>query len=78
MEENNKSFEECIKRLEEIVRALESGDTPLEQSIKLFEEGIALSGYCNKILETAAQKVTQLTKDSKSNITEEPFIGEAQ
>ena len=37
-----KSFEEAIKRLEEIVKALESGDTPLEQSIALFEEGTEL------------------------------------
>jgi len=69
-----KSFEESIKRLEEIVKALENGDTPLEESIKLFEEGVSLSGYCNKLLETANQKVVMITK-GKDGITEEEFKG---
>ena len=69
--EGKLTFEESLKRLEEIVHALESGDTPLEQSISLFEEGVKLSGYCNKLLETAEQKVTVLTKDSAGNIREE-------
>lgn len=65
------TFEESLKRLEEIVHALENGDTPLEQSISLFEEGVKLSGHCNKLLETAEQKVTVLTKDSSGTIREE-------
>lgn len=65
------TFEESLKRLEEIVHALENGDTPLEQSISLFEEGVKLSGHCNKLLETAEQKVTVLTKDSSGVIREE-------
>lgn len=69
--EENLTFEESLKRLEEIVHALESGETPLEQSIKLFEEGVKLSGHCNKLLESAEQKVTVLTKDSSGIIREE-------
>ncbi|MBO5783515.1 MAG: exodeoxyribonuclease VII small subunit [Clostridia bacterium] len=69
--EGKLTFEESLKRLEEIVHALESGDTPLEQSISLFEEGVKLSGHCNKLLETAEQKVTVLTKDSSGVIREE-------
>ncbi len=65
------TFEESLKRLEEIVHALENGDTPLEQSISLFEEGVKLSGYCNKLLESAEQKVTVLTKDASGVIREE-------
>ena len=73
----NKSFEEAIKRLEDIVKALESGDTPLEQSIALFEEGTELAGYCNKLLETAQQKVVMLTSDEAGGMEERPFVSEA-
>ena len=69
--EGKLTFEESLKRLEEIVHALESGDTPLEQSISLFEEGVKLSGHCNKLLESAQQKVTVLTKDASGMIREE-------
>ena len=65
------TFEESLKRLEEIVHALENGDTPLEESISLFEEGVKLSGYCNKLLESAEQKVTVLTKDASGVMREE-------
>ncbi len=67
------SFEESIKRLEEIVRTLEKGDTPLENSIKLFEEGIKLSGVCNTLLENAEQKVTKLIKSDDGQVVEEPM-----
>lgn len=70
----NKSFEESIKRLEEIVKLLENGETPLEESISLFEEGVALSGYCNKLLETANQKVVMLTQKN-GEMAEEQFKG---
>lgn len=68
--EGKLTFEESLKRLEEIVHTLENGDTPLEQSINLFEEGVKLSGHCNKLLETAEQKVIVLTKDSAGVIHE--------
>ena len=71
----NKSFEESIKRLEEIVKLLDNGDTPLEQSISLFEEGVALSGYCNKLLQTANQKVVMLTQNKNGEMAEEEFKG---
>ncbi len=71
----NKSFEESIKRLEEIVKLLENGDTPLEKSIALFEEGVALSGYCNKLLEEANQKVVMLTQNKDGEIAEQEFKG---
>ncbi len=67
------TFEESLKRLEEIVRALENGETPLEESIKLFEEGVKLSGHCNALLEAAEQKVSVLTKDASGTITEAPM-----
>ncbi len=54
------TFEEALERLEEIVTQLESGDCPLEESMKLYEEGVALSGLCNKKLEKARQKIVTL------------------
>ena len=68
-----KKFEAAIARLEEIVSELEKGDVPLEQSLKLFEEGIKLSRVCNKRLEEAERKVEILLKDKNGNITAEPF-----
>ena len=68
-----KKFETAMERLEEIVQELEQGDLPLEQSLKLFEEGIKLSRICNKRLEEAERKVEILTKDKDGKITAQPF-----
>ncbi|HTG01506.1 MAG TPA: exodeoxyribonuclease VII small subunit [Nitrospirota bacterium] len=68
-----KKFEAALARLEEIVQVLEQGDTPLEQSLKLYEEGIKLSRLCNKRLDEAERKVEILLKDKAGNITAEPF-----
>jgi exodeoxyribonuclease VII small subunit len=56
----NMTFEEAIGRLNEIVGLLENGNEPLEQSLKLFEEGSALASFCYKKLETAEQKIKRL------------------
>ena len=68
-----KKFETALARLEEIVQELEKGDVPLEQSLKLFEEGIKLSRLCTKRLDEAERKVEILVKDKAGNITAEPF-----
>ncbi len=68
-----KKFEAAMARLEEIVNELEKGDLPLEQSLKLFEEGIKLSRICNKRLEEAERNVEILIKDKNGNIKAEPF-----
>lgn len=52
-----KSFEESMKRLEEIVAQLEQGESGLDQSLKLFEEGTKLAVCCTKMLDEAEQKV---------------------
>ena len=57
-------FEECMDRLEKILAELERGDVPLEESLKLFEEGIALSNSCRKELEEAEGKVEILLKQN--------------
>ena len=60
--EKKKSFEESLTRLEEIVRHLENGDLPLDESIRLFEEGTGLVSDCTEILDKAEQKVAKLVK----------------
>ena len=65
-------FEECIQRLEKIVDQLEKGEIPLEQALKLFEEGIELSNSCRKELEDAEGKVEILLKQN-GKIQAEPF-----
>ncbi len=59
--EETVTFEAAIARLEEIVRALESGSAPLDESLGLFEEGVALVKLCNARLDSAEQKVRMLT-----------------
>lgn len=61
MAEKKMSFEQAMTRLEEIVKALEQGDAPLEQSLTLFEEGSKLLRQCTGMLDKAEQKVTKLT-----------------
>lgn len=73
--ENNKltdnlTFETAIARLEEIVKALESGNAPLDNSLSLFEEGVSLVKYCNQKLDTAEQKVKILTMGENGTLTE--------
>ncbi len=61
-----KTYEEAQSRLEEIITQLEKGNLPLEESLKLFEEGTALSAYCYKTLNHAQQKVIELTQEDIS------------
>jgi exodeoxyribonuclease VII small subunit len=68
-----KKFEAALARLEELVKELEQGDLPLEQSLKLFEEGIKLSRICNSRLEEAERKVEILMKDKDGKIAAQPF-----
>jgi exodeoxyribonuclease VII, small subunit len=56
------SFEESLNRLEEIVRHLEKGDLPLNDSLSLYEEGTGLIAACSKMLDEAEQKVVKLKK----------------
>jgi exodeoxyribonuclease VII small subunit len=73
-----KKFEAALARLEEIVKELEKGDLPLEQSLKLFEEGVKLSRICNKQLEDAERKVEILLKDKTGTMTAQPFEEEEE
>ena len=73
MAENKMTFEAALARLEEIVRAMESGSAALDSSLALFEEGIGLVKLCTKALDTAEQKVKILQKDENGEMTEAPF-----
>jgi len=57
-----KSFEEALKRLEEIVGLLEKPDQTLENSLKLYEESVMLSSLCTKYINNAEQKISELYK----------------
>ena len=63
---NEKNFESALKRLEHISDLLENEDTPLEESIKLFEEGIELKEYCEEKLKSAKIKIDKIVKKNKS------------
>jgi exodeoxyribonuclease VII small subunit len=56
-------FEQAMARLETIVAELEKGDLPLDESLKIFEEGIRLSKNCLKVLEEAERKIEVLVQD---------------
>lgn len=71
------TYEQAVARLDEIVRSMEKGDAPLEESLKLFEEGAALIAACGKMLDEAEQKVVKLKKGSDGEPIELPFEDEA-
>lgn len=70
------SFEQSMARLDEIVRHLEKGDMPLNDSLALFEEGTALIRSCEKQLDEAEQKVVKLRKGPDREPEELPFEDE--
>jgi len=73
---SEKKFEEAMERLEQIVETLESGDLALDESLKIFEEGMGLVNFCTKKLEEAEQKVTILIKESEGKWAQHPFATE--
>jgi exodeoxyribonuclease VII small subunit len=68
-----KTFENAISQLESIVSRLEDGDLPLEESLKLFEEGIKLSRFCNQKLNEAQKKVEVLLRTNEGKLEPHPF-----
>jgi exodeoxyribonuclease VII small subunit len=66
-------FEDALNKLEKIVSQLEEGDISLEESLKLFEEGIRLSRICNQKLEEAEKKVEILLKGEDGILRAQPF-----
>lgn len=73
MNEENKTFEQNLRRLEEIVRAMELGDVALEESLKLFQEGTELVRSCGKLLDDAEQQVKLVLSGPDGEPVEEDF-----
>ena len=77
MSQKNPTFEENMARLEQIVRAMERGDVPLQESLKLFQEGTALVEACGKLLDEAELQVKKIVTASDGSPVEETFAYEA-
>ncbi len=71
--DEEKSFEEAICQLEQIVSKLEKGDISLEESITNFQQGIELSRYCAAKLDEAEKKISVLLQDEEGNLIEKDF-----
>lgn len=76
MNRKNATFEENMQRLEQIVRAMERGDVPLEESLKLFQEGVSLVDSCGKLLDEAELQIKKITTAEDGTPCEEAFIDE--
>ena len=76
MNRKNQSFEENMQRLEQIVRKMEQGDVPLEESLKLFQEGTELVRECTKLLDNAQMQIKLVTNGPGDTPTEEDFRAE--
>ncbi len=61
-------FDEALKKLEGVVEKLEAGDLPLEESIRLFEEGVRLSKICGRKLEEAEEKIEMLVREQDGSL----------
>lgn len=75
---NELTFEEAISKLEDIVESLESGNLGLDQSIKMFQEGMELSGFCSKKLDDAEKKISMLIQTEDGDYKEVPFEVEGE
>ena len=76
MNPQNKTFEESMARLEQIVRAMERGDVALEESLKLFQEGTELVRGCQKLLDDAQLQVKKIMTAPDGSPVEEDFRDE--
>ena len=74
MNQNNKTFEENMQRLEQIVRAMERGDVALDESLKLFQEGTQLVRSCEKLLDEA--QLHKIATAADGSPVEEAFSDE--
>ena len=67
------TFEKALVRLEEILKVLESGTAPLDESLGMFEEGVKLIKLCNGKLDNAEQKIKILVKNQEGEYDEQDF-----
>ena len=76
MDKTPMSFEASMARLEQIVRIMERGDVPLDESLKLFQEGTELVRNCEKLLDEAQLQVTKIMTSPDGSPVEEQFDAE--
>lgn len=77
MSENTMTFEAAMQRLEQIVRAMERGDAPLDDSLKLFQEGTELVRSCAKMLDNAQMQIKKVMTAADGSPVTEDFADEA-
>ncbi len=70
------SFEEAIKRIDEIVRSLDDGTAELDKSLELYEEGIGLVRLCSAMLDSAEKKIKILQMGDEGELVEKDFENE--
>ncbi len=70
-------FEKVVERLEKIVEFLESGEIPLDEALKKYEEGVKLSRLCSQKLSQAEKKIEILTRTLNGSLKAEPFEKES-
>jgi exodeoxyribonuclease VII small subunit len=68
------TFEQALRRLEEIVEALETEDLDLDKSLQFFEEGVHLSRHCNQQLQAAEKRIDMLLSKADGTLEAEPFM----
>ena len=73
-QKKSKTFEDSMTRLEAIVRAMEQGNVPLEESLKLFQEGTGLVQTCTELLDHAELEVVKLMKGADGEPVEQEFV----
>lgn len=76
MKSSNMTFESAMQRLEQIVRAMERGDVPLEESLKLFQEGTELVNRCTKLLDDAKMQIQKVMTAADGSPVMEDFADE--
>lgn len=76
MSKKNPTFEENMQRIEQIVHTIEQGDIPLNESLKLFQEGTALVRKCQELLDNAELQVKEISKANDGTPVEGDFDAE--
>lgn len=71
-------FEDAMKKLESIVDKMEKGDLALNESLKMFEEGVKLTRFCSQELHKAEKKVELLSRDAEGKLVAVPFEEEEE
>ncbi len=77
MAKKEPAFEDSFRQLEDIVRKLETGGLPLDESVSLFEEAMRLAKACNARLDTAELRITQITMQQGVGARDDGEAGEA-